>query len=359
MSDRTYPVTLVAFEGVQLLDVAGPLDVLDGATRGLAGHAEALLAGDYATPPAAPASAARAGYQVQVASLGGVPVRTSSGLLIIADTALEDLAPDAVDTLIVAGSPFIQRPLSDRRLVAEIARLAGGSRRTASVCTGAFLLAEAGLLDGKRATTHWANGPELARRYPAVSVEPDRIFIRDEGVLTSAGVTAGIDMALSLVEDDFGSATALSVARWLVMFLRRAGGQSQYSERLALPATIGATLQDVIDEVVAQPTDDHRLPTLARRLNLSERHLSRLFVEQTGVTPGRFVERVRVEAARTLLERTDSPVAQIADDCGLGSPETLRRAFIRVLGITPSDYRARFPRSTHLHLDHTSRQGAG
>ncbi|WP_372734217.1 GlxA family transcriptional regulator [Nocardioides sp.] len=347
MSPREYPVTLVVFEGAQLLDIAGPLDVLDAAARGLAGQGEALLVGDYATPE----PRGGAGYRVQVASLGGVPVRTSCGLLVVADRALEDLIPADVDTLIVAGSPFIQRPLSDQRLIEEIARLAGSSRRTASVCTGAFLLAAAGVLDGKRATTHWANGPELARRYPAVSVEVDRIFIQDQGVFTSAGVTAGIDMALSLVEDDFGSSLALTVARWLVMFLRRAGGQSQYSERLALPANIDPTLQEVIDEVIALPTGDHRLPTLAGRLNISERHLSRLFVDQTGVTPGRFVERVRVEAARTLLERTDTPITQIAESCGLGSPETLRRAFLRVLGVSPSDYRARFPRSTHLPLD--------
>lgn len=332
-------VVLVAFDGAQLLDVAGPLDVLDAATRALAGQAEALLAGDYLPPPVA----RDIGYQVRVATPGGTPVRTSSGLLVVADAALEDVATGAVDTLIVVGSPFIGRPMADEHLLAEIRRLSTEARRTASVCTGAFLLASAGLLDGKRATTHWANGPELARRFPSVTVEPDRIFIHDTGTFTSAGVTAGIDMALAFVENDFGSAVALGVARWLVMFLRRAGGQSQYSERLALPANVEPTLQEVIDQIVGDPRGDHRVPTLAARMAVSERHLSRLFAEQTGVTPGRFVERVRIEAARNLLERTERSVAQVAEDCGLGTPETLRRAFIRILGVSPSAYRDRFP----------------
>ena len=337
----THAVTVVAFDGAQLLDIAGPLDVLDATTRALAGQAEALLAGDYMPPP----MTRDIGYQVRVATPGGTPVRTSSGLLVVADTALENINPHAVDTLIVAGSAFIGRPLADEQLIHEIRRLATHARRTASVCTGAFLLAAAGLLDGKRATTHWANGTELARRFPRVTVELDRIFINDSGTFTSAGVTAGIDMALALVENDYGSDLALGVARWLVMFLRRAGGQSQYSERLALPANLDPTLQDVVDQIVADPRGDHRVPTLANRLGLSERHVSRLFAEQTGVTPGRFIERVRVEAARNLLERTSHPVAQVAEECGFGSPETLRRAFIRVLGISPSDYRERFPRA--------------
>lgn len=339
---------LVAFDCVQLLDLAGPLDVLDAATRGLAGQDAALVAGDYSTP----AREVAAGYQVRVATLGGVPVRTSSGLLIVPDVALEAIDAKSVDTIIVAGTPFVERPLSNDQLIGEIARLAVSARRTASVCTGAFLLAAAGVLDGKRATTHWANGVELARRFPSVTVEPDRIFIRDGSAMTSAGVTAGIDMALAMVEDDFGADIALGVARWLVMFLRRSGGQSQYSERLSLPANLDPTLQDVVDDIVRNPTGDHRVPTLARRMALSERHTSRLFLEQTGVTPGRFVERVRVEAARGLLERTEATVAQIAEECGLGSPETLRRAFIRVLGVGPSDYRERFPRSkAHLRLE--------
>jgi len=335
-------VVLIAYEGVQLLDLAGPLDVLDAATRGLAGQEGALLEGDYSTPDVDRSS----GYRVRTATVGGVPVRSGSGLLIVADEALERIDPATVDTVIVAGSAFPERPMSDTRLVAEVVRLSAHAQRTAAVCTGAFVLAAAGLLDGKRATTHWANGGDLAQRFPNVTVEPDRIFIRDGRALTSAGVTAGIDMALAMVEDDFGADLALGVARWLVMFLRRAGGQSQYSERLSLPANLEPTLQDVVDEIVRNPTGDHRVPTLARRMALSERHASRLFLEQTGVTPGRFVERVRVETARGLLERTEASVAQIAEECGLGSPETLRRAFLRVLGVGPSDYRARFPRST-------------
>jgi transcriptional regulator GlxA family with amidase domain len=314
-------VVLVAFEGVQLLDIVGPSDVLDAATRVLGGNG---------------------GYRMLIATPDGEPVRGSAGVRLAADMGLDQVRPRGVDTLIVGGGLQIDHALADPRLVPALRRIAGGARRTCSVCTGAFLLAEAGLLEGKAATTHWAFCEQLARRHPSLRVEPDRIFVRDGQIATSAGLTAGMDLALALVEEDYGAEIARTVARWTVMFLQRPGGQSQFSERLALPAGVAPPIRAILDEIVADPAGEHRLPQLARRAALSERHLRRLFSEQTGTTPARFIERVRVEAARELLADTATPVHTIATRCGFGSPETMRRAFLRVLGVGPADYRARF-----------------
>jgi len=314
-------VVLVAFEGVQLLDVVGPSDILDAATR--------LLGGD-------------GGYRMTVATPDGQPVRGSGGLRLSADIALGQVQRRGLDTVVVGGGLRIDDVLGDPRLAPALKRIAPGARRTCSVCAGAFLLAEAGLLDGKSATTHWAFCEELARRHPGVRVEPDRIFVRDGRISTSAGMTAGIDLALALVEEDHGPEIARSVARWTVMFLQRPGGQSQFSERLALPAGVAAPVRETLDRIAADPAGDHRLPQLARRASLSERHLRRLFSEQTGTTPARFTERVRVEAARDLLAGTATPIEAVAGGCGFGSAETMRRAFLRVLGVGPADYRARF-----------------
>ncbi len=314
-------VVLVAFEGVQLLDVIGPSDILDAATRLLGGNG---------------------GYRMLVATPDGQPVRGSGGLRLDADIALGQVRRRGVDTVIVGGGLQIDDVLGDPRLAPALKRIAPGARRTCSVCAGAFLLAEADLLDGKAATTHWAFCAELARRHPTVRVEPDRIFVRDGPISTSAGMTAGMDLALALVEEDHGPEIARSVARWTVMFLQRPGGQSQFSERLALPAAIATPIRETLDRIAADPAGDHRLPQLAQRASLSERHLRRLFTEQTGTTPARFTERVRVEAARDLLADTATPIEAIAAGCGFGSAETMRRAFLRVLGVGPADYRARF-----------------
>ena len=314
-------VVLVAFEQMQLLGVIGPAEMLDAATQ--------VLGGEH-------------GYALQVATLDGQPVRVASGLRLHADTALAHVRPRSIDTLIVGGGMGIDHLGDDPRLIAGIQRIARGARRTCSVCTGAFVLGEAGLLDGRGATTHWAFAAELARRNPAARVTPDRIFVRDGHVTTSAGATAGMDLALALIEEDHGPAVARAVARWTVMFLQRPGGQSQFSERLAIPSGAGAPLRAVLDHVVAEPAGDHRLSALAQRAALSERHFRRTFLDQTGSTPARFVERVRVEAARELLERTTTPIEAVAVSCGFGSPETMRRAFLRVVGVGPSDHRARF-----------------
>jgi transcriptional regulator GlxA family with amidase domain len=256
------------------------------------------------------------------------------------DCALKDLN-GPLDSLIIAGGVTYREAMVDRKLVAEVRRLQARSRRAVSVCTGAFVLAAAGVLDGRRVTTHWGMCGELASAFPSVRVEPDRIFVREGRVVTSAGITAGIDLALALVEEDYGVEVARSVARWLVVFVQRPGGQSQFSERLAHPVPEGSPLRPVLDAVVADPAGDHRLAELAERAAMSERHLGRMFVQLTGMTPARYVERVRVEAARDLLER-GVPVPAAAERVGLGSAETIRRAFLRVLGVGPADYRARF-----------------
>jgi transcriptional regulator GlxA family with amidase domain len=209
------------------------------------------------------------------------------------------------------------------------------------VCSGAELLAAAGLLDGRRVTTHWARCDRLQRRYPGLRVQPDRIFVRDGNVATSAGVTAGMDLALALVEEDLGGEVARLAAQWLVLYLRRPGGQSQFAGRFTPPATRSAPLRVVVDAVTADPAADHRLDRLAAVASMSERHLARLFATELRTTPARFVERVRVEAARDALER-GSTVDTAARRSGFASAEVMRRAFLRVLGVGPADYRLRF-----------------
>ncbi len=321
MTPSKRQVVLVGFDGMQLLNLVGPAEMLDAATQVLGGER---------------------GYRVTIATPDGAPVQGSAGMRLAADSSLGHVRPRTVDTLIVGGGMRVGEVVGDQRLAAGLQRVSAGARRTCSVCTGAFLLAGAGLLDGKAATTHWAFCTELARRHPGVAVEPDRIFVRDGSTMTSAGSTAGMDLTLALIEEDHGPDVARAVARWTVMFLQRPGGQSQFSERLALPGAVASPVRQVLDAVVAEPAADHRLAQLAKRAAVSERHLRRLFADQTATTPARFVERIRVEAARERLERTTAPVETVAADCGFGSSETMRRAFLRVIGVGPSDYRARF-----------------
>jgi transcriptional regulator GlxA family with amidase domain len=312
---------VLAFPSVQLLDVTGPLQAFATANDQIA-EARGI-------PPYAPRIVAR----------GGVGVTASAGLGLVANPLPPVEAP--VDTLIVAGGPGVGAAAADLVLVDWLRERARRARRVASVCTGAFLLAASGILDGRRAATHWSCCGELARRFPAVRVEPDPIFVQDGSVWTSAGVTAGIDLALALVEQDLGRTVALAVARYLVVFLKRPGGQAQFSTALSLQAAedkFGA-LHDWVNEHLA---DDISLPALARRAGMSERSFSRHYAEATGLTPGRAVERLRVEAARRLLSESRLPVKRISQRCGFGSEETMRRSFLRVLATTPQDYRARF-----------------
>lgn len=327
MAPSKRQVVLVGFDGMQLLNLVGPAEMLDAATQVLGGER---------------------GYRVVIATPDGAPVRGSVGMRLAADRSLDHVRPRTVDTVIVGGGMRIGEAADDQRLVSGVQRISAGARRTCSVCTGAFLLASAGLLDGKAATTHWAFCAELVRRHPRIQVQPDRIFVRDGEIVTSAGSTAGMDLTLALIEEDHGPDVARAVARWTVMFLQRPGGQSQFSERLALPGTIAPPIRQILDAIVAEPAADHRLAQLARRAAMSERHLRRVFADQTGTTPARFVERIRVEAAREQLEGTATPVETVAAACGFGSPETMRRAFVRVLGVGPSDYRGRF-RSSDDH----------
>ncbi|WP_436494651.1 GlxA family transcriptional regulator [Actinokineospora sp. HUAS TT18] len=308
-------VVVLVYPGIQLLDAVGPAEIFAGARS------------------------FGADYELTVVSPDGAPVRGDSGLTLGADHAIADV--ERADTLLVAGGLGF-RAACEPSVLAEVRRLAATASRVCSVCSGAFVLAEAGLLAGRRATTHWVASSELSRAYPDVTVEPDRIFVRDGPIYTSAGVTAGMDLALALVEADHGAQVARTIARWMVMFLQRPGGQSQFSARLDHPVSSGSPLRPVIDEIAADPAGDHRVPTLARRVGVSERHLGRLFADQLGTTPARFVERVRVEAARGLLEESVITVAAVSTRSGFGSPETLRRAFVRVLGVGPDDYRSRF-----------------
>lgn len=308
-----HEVVVVVCAGVVLLDLAGPVQVLNGAN----------------------------GYRVRLASLDGRSVRSDTGVVLGVDGALSNM--DCPTGTVVVPGPL--PGLLDRfppALIAEVRRLGGGARRVASVCTGAFLLAEAGLLAGRQATTHWSMCAELATRFPDVAVRPDAIYVRDDKVVTSAGVTAGIDLALALVEEDHGPDAARTVARQLVVFLRRPGGQSQFSVWDDVPPARAPALRTVLDAVVADPAADHSLAGMAVRARVSERHLTRLFQRELGITPGQYVTRVRVQAARTLLESCDAGVETVARRSGFGSDETMRRVFLQVLGTTPTAYRQRF-----------------
>jgi transcriptional regulator GlxA family with amidase domain len=315
---------IVAFADVQSLDVTGPLEVFAGAQQ--------LIQ--------ATGSNAR-GYEVTVASPDGEPLRTSSGLALIPDADLHH-APKPIDTLIVAGGQGSRRAACDEALIEWLVGAAAGARRTASVCTGAFLLAQAGLLDGRRATTHWFSAEELARRHPAVRVDAEPIFLRDGDIWTSAGVTAGMDLALALVEEDLDREVALTIARHLVLFLRRPGNQSQFSATLAAQEPARDALREVQRLVLEDVSGEHTVEEMARRAHMSTRHFARAFRAETGLTPARFVERVRLEAARRRLEDTSEPIASVAAACGFGTAETMRRVFLRALEVGPAEYRRRF-----------------
>jgi transcriptional regulator GlxA family with amidase domain len=248
----------------------------------------------------------------------------------------------ALDTLIVPGGEGCRAAREDERLLAWLRMAAEGSRRVAGVCTGSFVLAATGLLDGRRATTHWAYAEELAAANPAVEVDDEPIFVRDGRFWTSAGVTAGIDLALALVEDDHDRRLALTIARHLVMFLRRPANQAQFSATLRAQQPAREPLREAQRLVVEDVAGEHTVEAMAARAHMSPRNFARAFRAQTGVTPGRYVESVRLEAARRRLEETRDTAASIALDCGFGSPETMRRSFIRVLQIGPAEYRRRF-----------------
>jgi transcriptional regulator GlxA family with amidase domain len=317
-------VVVLALPAAQSLDIVGPVEVFDGAAQ--------LAAARGAGRP----------YEVSVVAPGGGSVELSNGLTL----GLGELPGPraAIDTIVVAGGAGARMVGDDDPAIAWLRRAAPRARRVTSVCTGAFALAQAGLLDGRRATTHWAWCDALARAFPAVDVDPDPIYVRDGDVWTSAGVTAGMDMALALVEEDYGSEIALTVARWLVVFLKRPGGQAQFSAGLAAQASAAATREPLRELAVWMNGNldaDLSVPALAARACLSERHFARAWRAETGDTPAATVEGLRVERARALLEDGQS-VDAVARACGFGSAEVLRRVFHRRLGVAPSAYRERF-----------------
>lgn len=293
-------------------------------------------------------------YDVEVVSPVET-IRSWRGLRLVADRPIQSLR-GPIDTLIVTGidEPGVAR--RERRVISWLSRVACRSGRVVGLCTGTFMLAEAGLLDGRSATTHWAFCDDLARLYPRVLVRSDPIYVRDGAIYTSAGATAGLDLVLALVEEDLGRRLALAVARWMVLFLKRPGGQAQFSEQLAAQMVEREPLREVQAWVLGHPEARLTVEMLAQRVHMSPRHFHRRFLLEAGVTPGRFIERARVEAARRLLEDSSRGVQEIANQCGFGSTETMRAAFRRILGVSPNAYRARFTtglpargRPAHLH----------
>jgi transcriptional regulator GlxA family with amidase domain len=311
-------MAFVAFPGVQILDVTGPLEVCSTATR--------LLD--------------TADYRTEVVSTHSGPVPSSCGLEIATSPISEVGGP--VDTLVVAGGADMDEPSRDHELITHLQRLAEEARRVASVCSGAFLLAAAGMLDGRRATTHWAECDDLARRYPGIDVDPDALYVQEGHVWTSAGITAGIDMALALVADDHGRRAAARVARQLVVYLRRSGGQSQFSTLLAAQSADSEPIRELLAWLPDHLTDDLSVPALARPVNLSERQFSRRFKHDVGASPGDQVETLRLDAACRLLETTQNPIEEIARVCGFGATETMNRVFRRRLNTTPGGHRHHF-----------------
>lgn len=318
----TRKVLIVGFPGVQGLDLVGPFEVFMSASLALVAKGQD-------------------GYRAVVASVDGQPVSTDTGLTFAAVELPDPSEP--VDTLILPGGRGVHAARRDRRVIDWIDAVAPRARRVVSVCTGAFLVAQAGLLDGCRATTHWAFAEQLAREFPAVEVDPDPIFVRSSmRVWTAAGVTAGIDLALALVEDDYGTDVAQTVARWLVLYLRRPGGQTQFAAPIWSPRAKREPIRAVQDAIESEPGGAHSITELARRAAMSPRHFTRVFTEEVGEAPGSYVERVRTEAARRQLEQTDDTVLTIAARCGFGTAETMRRNFVRRIGVSPDQYRKTF-----------------
>ena len=316
MSERR--IVMATFDSAQILDVTGPLEVFSTASRFLE-----------------PAS-----YRTEVVTTRGGPVMASCGLEFASSPIADVSGP--VDTLMVAGGTGMYVATADQELLDHVRRLAVDARRVTSVCSGAFVLAEAGLLEGRRATTHWDACGLLDDRYEGITVDADAIYVRDGNVWTSAGVTAGIDLALALVADDHGHAAAATVARRLVVYLQRSGGQAQFSSLLAAQAADTAPVRDLLSWMRDHLTDDLSVAGLARKLNLSQRQFSRVFKSEVGVTAADHVEAVRLESACGLLETTNRTIEQIARTCGFGTPETMNRTFRRRLNTTPGDHRHHF-----------------
>ena len=315
-------MVFVVFPDFQILDLTGPHEVFSQVER---------------------IPQARRQYLIETVSMAGGPVRSSGGLSIGPTVAASDCS-GSIDTLVVVGGPGTGRAYADDDLNGWLVLAARRAGRIASVCSGAFLLARAGLLDGRRAVTHWGSCERLARLHPDVTVDADPIFVRDGDVWTSAGVTAGIDLALAMVEEDQGADVARRIARQLVMFVQRPGGQAQFSTQLAAQRPAREPLREVQAWIADHLTEDLTVPILAARAGMSERHFTRVFAVEVGQTPAAYVEAARIEGAQRLLEATDTTVEAIARTCGFGSVETLYRSFRRTLRVTPGEYRDHFSR---------------
>ncbi|NWA03459.1 GlxA family transcriptional regulator [Pseudomonas gingeri] len=323
-------IQVLAFPNVQVLDVTGPLQVFASAN-------------DLARSQGLPLP-----YAPRVIAAEAGPVMSSAGLALVAEPLPAATTP--CDSLIIAGGWGTYAAAEDPALVEWVRQQAACARRVASVCTGAFLLAASGWLDGRRVATHWTRCEQLAEQYPKLQVEPNPIFINDGPVWTSAGVTAGIDLSLALVEQDLGRPMALEVARHLVVFLKRPGGQSQFSATLSLQKS-GSRFGDLHAWIAEHLAMDLSIPILAQQVGMSERSFVRHYRTETGQTPARAIENLRVESARRLLSDTATPIKRIAARCGFGSEETLRRSFLRALGVTPQAYRERFSGSGLTRAD--------
>ena len=315
-------IVILAPQGVQSLDVVGPAEVFWEAARRL---------GD---PDA---------YHVQVMGVSDEPIRGTGALRFLPDRTIHD--PDEpIDTLLVAGDPSFQE--LEPAVTQWLARRAPETRRYGSICTGAFLLAGAGLLDGKRVTTHWECADKLRQDHPGLNIDPDQIFIREGQLSTAAGVTSGIDLALALVEEDYGRDIALIVARYMVVFLKRPGGQSQFSAHLTAQIADKGPIQSIAEHILTHLRSDLSVDLLAGRANMSTRNFSRVFLRDIGVTPADFVEAARLDAARRMLQDSEMPLQRIADRCGFADVHSMRRVFQRKLGVGPTDYRATFQTSS-------------
>ena len=309
-------IAIFACPGVQMLDVSGPLDVFAEANR----------------------QGGKPHYLLRVVGASTRAIESSSGMRLMPNLGiLEDLK--GLHTLLVAGAPGIAAAPINRSAIEWLRRHARKARRYGSICSGAFMLAETGLLEGRRITTHWNVAEELQRRYPGLTVEADALYMRDGPVCTAAGVTAGMDLALALVEEDLGRELALRVASQLVMFFKRPGGQLQFSRHGVAEVAGRSTLQELQRWIGAHPAEDHSVGALAKRAGLSSRHFARVFQQEMGMTPGDYVEVSRVEAARRLLEAGHDAPKRIAAECGYANVNGLRRAFLRRLGTTPASYR--------------------
>ena len=330
-------IAILAVPGVQMLDVAGPMDVFSEACN--------LLRDPNA-------------YSVKIIGMTMDPIQAANGARFLPDATIETPLTD-YDTLLVAGSPSIRKYEDQPDLVAWIAKASPRVRRLGSICTGAFLLAHSGVLNGRHATTHWNSTGRLAERFPKVQIDPNRIYVKDGSIYTSAGVTASMDLALAMVEEDHGRTIALRVAKELILFLQRPGGQSQFSVHLAAQVSEIGPIRDIHEWILGNLGEDLSVDALAARTGMSGRNFARHFKRETAMTPGDYVEAVRVEAARRILEESDTPLKKVASMCGFGDQSGLRRAFMRRIKVTPIEYRQRFRGEDsvvvafpHLSLNH-------